>query len=192
MFLRILYFVISAAVVAFLMYRFFSWFESLVIVPKVCKYSIAHGQQYLIDNGRGYFEQPVAIAVKSEHYVRTRAFILIDLAFAALFGILIPSSLSFWVVPPWAIKVGVVMAMLIGAFVDFIVSGNTDSRVGYLVSIDESGKCHFAGKWMNDFEAEVGEFWKKEDYPPVGRSYIVLDYLGFFCSAPLDLAVAQN
>jgi hypothetical protein len=173
-------------------YQFYAWFESLVSVPKVCKYSVANGQQYLIDNGRGYFERPVTDAVKSEHYLRTRAFLAIDLAIAFALGLFIPSSWAFWVIPEWAIKVGAVLGMLVETFMDLIVSGNTDSRVGFLESIDESGKCFFKGEWMDDFQAEVGEFWKKEDYPPVGRRYIVLDYLGFFCSAPLDPATAAQ
>jgi len=189
MFLRILYFVVSAAVVGVAVNRLYSVVQFLTIIPSVCKYSTRHSQRYLIHSGRGYFEEPVSAAVASENYVRTRAFIMIDIAIAIALGLLIPSSWSFWIVPPWAIKIGCILAILVMAWVDFITSANTDSRVGFLESIDELGKCHFRGDWMKDFVVDVGGFWKKEDYPPIGHNYIVLDYYGFFCTAPLDAQV---
>lgn len=187
MFLRILYFIVSVIVSAALMYALFATLEKLVIVPRVCKYSVGIGQRYLIANGRGFFEPPVKKAISTENYKRTTRLVQIDLLFAILAGICIPSGLKFWIVPEWSIKIGAVLGILLDTFVSFIACGNTDSQVGLLEQVDrEEGKLFFRGNWMSDFVVEFHERLDDEDCGKIGHTYIVLDYPGCFCSVSLD------
>jgi len=186
MFLRILSFVISAAVVAYVEYELVAFFETSLISPMVCTRSLRVAQDYIMENGRGYFERPVNTALGSECFIRTMMFVGFDLLLVMIVAILVPSSWAFWVVPAWAIKVGMILGLVVNAFVDFVISGNTASYLGLLESVDDGGVGHFKGVWSNDFDADMGAFRGKDDFPPVGRKYIVLYYLGFFCAAPVD------
>lgn len=194
MFLRILYFLVSMLMAGTITYLLFSVVEKLYIVPHVCKYSIGYSQRYLIANGRGFFEPSVKTAVSTEHYRRTTRLLQIDLSFALALGILIPSSLTFWIVPAWAIKVGAVIGILADTFVSFVTCGNTDSQVGSLESADgEEGKYFFKGNWMPDFDITTHTKLNDEEIQSMlGRPFIVVDYQGFFCSAPLDIVILQN
>ncbi len=194
MFLRILYFIVSMLVAGAIAYALFSVVEKLYIVPHVCKYSIGCSQRYLIANGRGFFEPSVKTAVSTEHYKRTKRLMQIDLAVAVALAVLIPSKLTFWIVPGWAIKVGAVVGILVDTYVSFVTCGNTDSYVGSLESADgEEGIYFFKGIWLPDFEIETNTTLDDEEIRcMIGRPYIVVDYQGFFCSAPLDIVILQN
>lgn len=194
MFLRILYFIVSMLAAGAITYVLFSVVEKLYIVPHVCKYSIGYSQRYLIANGRGFFEPSVKAAVSTEHYKRTTRLLQIDLSVALALGILIPSSLSFWIVPTWAIKIGAVIGVLVDTFVSFVTCGNTDSQVGSLESADsEEGKYCFKGNWMPDFNITTHTKLDDEDIRcMIGRPFIVVDYQGFFCSAPLDIVILNS
>lgn len=185
MFLRILSFIVTAALIVPPVYWLFNKFESKVIIPRVCVKTMRQAQIHIMRNGRGYFEHPVDVALGSERFIRTMYFLAINLFMIVVLLLFFPSGIEFWVIPAGSIKTGLIAAFVVNGLFDLVYSGNKTVSVGTLESIDEQGIAHFSGTWVKDFKANIGAYYDSNYYPEVGQKYLIMVYGDFFCSATL-------
>ena len=191
--LRILVFIICMMVIAAATMKLIDTLMFRVIERPVCNYTVCCAQYYLMHHGRGHFEEQARMAVEKEVYIRIAIFMAVHVVLLLLVAFIVKSSWAFWIIPPWSIKAGLMLGIILSGVLTYLVANDKDSRakVGRFVSIDDvEGKTilRFESTWGDDnanFKLE-GK-WRAEEFPPLGSKYVVLDYRNYLVWSSLEL-----
>ncbi len=190
MFLRTLANIILAILVAYPVFHAFNWLEMKYIAPIVCLKTMYRAKIHIMQNGRGFYEHPVEVAIGSECFIRSMIFCAINVVVITLLAIFVPSGWSLWVIPGWAVKAGLILAFVINLFEDLICSFNNKMVIGTLQEIDEQGIAHFSGTWVPDFKINPKKFFDDKCPPEVGQKYLFMAYNdSVFCWARLETII---
>ena len=190
MFLRTLAYIISVIIVIYPVFKAFNWFEMRYIAPVVCIKTMYRAKIHIMQNGRGYYEHPVAVAIGSECFIRSMVFGVINLVMITLLAIFVPSNWSLWVIPGGAVKLGLILAFVVNLYLDLMYSFNKKMVVGTLQQIDEQGIAHFAGTWIPDFKIDPKKYFDDKCPPEIGQKYLLLTYNdSIFCWARLETII---
>lgn len=185
--LSILYFIISVAVFGIVSYYVIEFVTMMAIEYRICNFSLGVAQDYLMENGRGFFRDKTSEAILMEAQIRSFLIMAYYLLLLVLVLMFLPSEWAFWIVPRWAIKIGVALGVFVNGLFSTIISVTTRTMVGRLDKIDEKGVANFSGVWGSDFTFDVGKYWEPDDYPPEGWKFMVLKFVLFGGLAPLEL-----
>ncbi len=190
MFLRTLAYIISVIIVIYPVFKAFNWLEMKYVAQIVCLKTMYWAKIHIMKNGRGYYEQPVEDAIKTERLVRSMIFGLLNLVIIALLVILVPSNWNLWVIPGGAIKLGLILAFVLNLFEDLNYSLREKMVVGTLQRIDEEGIAHFSGTWVPDFVIDPQKFFDHGRLPEIGQKYLFMSYnRSIFCWARLETII---
>ena len=98
----------------------------------------------------------------------------------------VSSQWAFWIVPKWAIKIGVLLGIAGSGFCYVVISVVTFGSVGRLLSVDADGVCHFRGVWQDDFVFDASKYWERDDYPPTDKVYMLSNFIDYLVIAPIE------
>ena len=190
MFLRTLSYIVTVILVTHTTFVLFNKLENRYIVPIVCIKTMYRAKIHIMENGRGYYEHPVDVALDSERFIRSMCFLAINLVMIILIAVFVPGGLGFWVIPDGAIKFGLIFAFAVNAFQDLIYSFQKKMVVGTLDWIDDDGFGHFSGTWVPDFKVDIKKFFDDECPPIIGQKYLFMAYNNStFCWARLETVI---
>lgn len=174
-------------IVAWVAYHLPDIVFELWIARKIYNVSMTFAEEYLAENGRGFFEDKNQSAVSIEWTVRVFLTFVFQLTFVILGLWLIPRDYRLWVITGTTIKVGIIVGFIVNLVMNMIIEVLHSSHIGRLLSISEEGLGHFQGTYCDDFDVDLSA-WEPEERPPLDRRYLVLDILGETGVSMLDLA----
>ncbi len=190
MFLRTLAYIISVILVIYPVFKAFNWLEMKYIAPVVCLKTMYRAKIHIMQNGRGYYEHPVEVAISSECFIRSMIFCAINVVMIVLLAIFVPSNWSLWVIPGGAVKLGLILAFVVNLFEDLLYSFNKKMVVGVMERIDEDGIAHFSGTWVPDFKIDPKKYFDDDCLPEIGQKYLLMTYGdSVFCWVRLETII---
>ena len=184
--LRTLSFIVVMVLVAYLVYLLLEFVISHWIGPKICDFALDSASDYLIEHGRGFYEDKTKDAIYMEASVRTWLLLLLHVGLIVLTLCFVSGQWAFWIVPKWAIKIGVLLGIAGSGFCYVVISVVTFGSVGRLLSVDADGVCHFRGIWHDDFVFDASKYWERDDYPPTDKVYMLSNFIDYLVIAPIE------
>ena len=145
-----------------------------VLNKKIYRHTIRRSCRYLMEHGRGFFEEHNRNAVEMEQSLRVWLILIAYLLAIGLIAVHVSSQWGFWIIPKWSIKAGCLLGAFFNGFftVPYEASERRKAHIGRLVSIDEKNVGKFVGLHEDDFEVwlecmDVGE-------SDIGKKFFVL------------------
>ncbi|MBR0133922.1 hypothetical protein IJM16_01510 [Candidatus Saccharibacteria bacterium] len=187
MFLSALSFLVTVAVVGFVTFCAYSLIDEKIIAPRVCSASVMRVQRYIARINWDYCQESVSDIIRDERDVRTTHLVGIGVVIFVAILLFFPSGLTFWIIPPWAIKIGLLGGFLLNIVGDYRVSRNTKGAVGAFERIDDGDGAYFEGMWSKNFHIKVNLCcFTVNNPPPIGCVYFAVDYCGYLSMVRLS------
>ena len=191
MFLSIFSFLVTVVVVGLVTFHLYDVFEARFIVPRVCSASAMEARRYIARANWDYCQESVLDIIKDECNCRTTHLVGISVMIFAVILLFFPSGLTFWIIPSWAIKVGLLGGFLLNIVGDYRISRKTKGVVGAFDRIDDGDDAYFEGMWSKNFHVKTNLCcFTANNPPPIGCVYFVVDYCGYLSMARLTPTIS--
>ena len=191
MFLSIFSFLVTVVVVGLVTFRLYDLFEARFIVPRVCDASMMGARRYIARINWDYRQESVSDIIKDECDRRTTHLVGIGVVIFVAILLFFPSGLTFWIIPPWAIKIGLLGGFLLNIVGDYRISRKTKGVVGAFDRIDDGDDAYFEGMWSKNFHIKVNLCcFTVNNPPPIGCVYFAVDYCGYLSMARLSPVIS--
>lgn len=168
---------IAAVVVAYVIYFISDFIFEMLIVQKIYDVSMQFAGDYLMENGRGFFEEKNQEALAVEWSVRAVLTLIYWLLLVLLGAFLLPYRYEVWLISGLAIKIGLVLGLVLDLLENIIIEIAHTIKIGRLLYIDQELVGHFQGTYMDDYEMDLSMWNDPEGRPPLDQRYMTLDIL---------------
>ncbi len=169
-----LIFVLVVLIVGFVSFWILEILVDYFVSEKIYHYTTRRTCGYLMEHGRGFFEEHNHTAILAEQSLRVW---LVMISYVFVLGVIVicvSSRWSFWVIPRWSIKIGCLLGALVNGYlsVTYEASVGRKSHIGRLMAIDDKNVGEFAGLHEDDFEVWLEGMGMSES--DIGKKYFVL------------------
>lgn len=168
---------IATVIVAYAIYQISDFIFEMFIVQIIYDVSMQLAGDYLMENGRGFFEKKNQEALTAEWSVRIVLTLIYWLVLVLLGAFLLPYQYEVWLVSGLAIKIGFVLGLVLDLLENIIIEIAHTVKIGRLLYIDQELVGHFQGTYMDDYEMDLSMWDDPEGRPPLDRRYMTLDIL---------------
>ena len=166
---------IATVIVAYVIYQISDFIFEMFIVQIIYDVSMQLAGDYLMENGRGFFEKKNQEALTAEWSVRI--VLIYWLVLVLLGAFLLPYRYEVWLISGLAIKIGFVLGLVLDLLENIIIEIAHTVKIGRLLYIDQKLVGHFQGTYMDDYEMDLSMWNDPEGRPPLDRRYMTLDIL---------------
>ena len=172
---------IATVIVAYVIYQISDFIFEMFIVQIIYDVSMQLAGDYLMENGRGFFEKKNQEALTAEWSVRIVLTLIYWLVLVLLGAFLLPYRYEVWLISGLAIKIGFVLGLVLDLLENIIIEIAHTVKIGRLLYIDQKLVGHFQGTYMDDYEKFVIDIEYRNDRTPkyvviVAASSVLGDY----------------